>query len=163
MPQLDVTTFAPQLVWLAITFVILLLLMWRLALPRVGEVVVMRQERVQGNLGKAEQLKAEAETALAEYQKALADARTAAQAEHVRAADVIAAETAKREQAFGQRMTEQDGAAEKRIAAAKGEALASVRSVSAELAQSMARKLVGAELGKDAAAGAVEAAIKERA
>src|ERR1043166_8459298 len=65
MPQLDPTLFAPQLVWFAISFVVLLLLMWRLALPKVGEVVVMREERVQGNLKKAEQLKGEAETTLA--------------------------------------------------------------------------------------------------
>jgi F-type H+-transporting ATPase subunit b len=163
MPQFDVTYFAPQLVWLAITFVVLLLLMWRLALPKVGAVVVMREERVQGNLKKAEQLKAEAEGTLADYNKALAEARAAAQAEHSRAAQAIAAETAKREETFGQRLAEQSGAAEKRIAAAKTEALASVRQIAGDLAQSMARKLVGAQVGTDAAAGAVEAAMKERA
>jgi F-type H+-transporting ATPase subunit b len=137
--------------------------MWRLALPKVGEVVVMREERVQGNLKKAEQLKAEAEGTLADYNKALAEARAAAQSEHNRAAQAIAADTAKREQAFGKRLADQTAVAEKGIAAAKTEALASVRSISTELAQSMAQKLVGAQVGADAAAGAVAAAIKERA
>jgi F-type H+-transporting ATPase subunit b len=163
MPQFDVAYFAPQLVWLAITFVVLLILMWRLALPKVGEVVVMREERVQGNLKKAEQLKAEAEGTLADYNKTLAEARAAAQAEHNRAAQAIAADTAKREQAFGKRLADQTAVAEKGIAAAKAEALASVRSISAELAQSMAQKLIGAQVGADAAAGAVAAAMKERA
>src|SRR5882762_6163438 len=115
MPQFDVAYFAPQLVWLAITFVVLLLLMWRLALPKVGAVVVMREERVQGNLKKAEQLKAEAEGTLADYNKALAEARAAAQAEHSRADQAIAAETAKREEAFGKRLAAQTGVAEKGI------------------------------------------------
>ncbi|MES1151903.1 MAG: F0F1 ATP synthase subunit B' [Dongia sp.] len=163
MPQFDVAYFAPQLFWLAITFAVLLILMWRLALPKVGEVVVMREERVQGNLKKAEQLKGEAETTLAGYNKALAEARAASQAEHNRAAEKIAAETAKREAAFGKRLADQSGAAETRIAGAKAEALASVRAISAELAQSMAQKLVGAQVGADAAAGAVTAAMKERA
>jgi F-type H+-transporting ATPase subunit b len=163
MPQLDVTYFAPQLVWLAISFVVLLLLMWRLALPKVGAVVVMREERVQGNLKKAEQMKAEAEAALADYHKALAEARIGAQAEHNRAAQALTAETAKREEAFGKRLAEQTGTAEKRIGAAKTEALSSVRQISSELAQSMAQKLVGAQVGADAAAGAVDAAMKERA
>jgi F-type H+-transporting ATPase subunit b len=163
MPQFDVTYFAPQLFWLAICFVVLLVLMWRLALPKVGEVVVMREERVQGNLKKAEQLKGEAETTLADYNKGLAEARAAAQAEHNRAAQAIAAETAKREEAFGKRLDEQSGAAEKRIAGAKSEALSSVRTISAELAQSMAQKLVGAQVGTEAATSAVAAAMKERA
>ncbi|HVT52920.1 MAG TPA: F0F1 ATP synthase subunit B' [Dongiaceae bacterium] len=163
MPQFDVAYFAPQLVWLAITFVVLLLLMWRLALPRVGEVVSMREERVQGNLKKAEQLKAEAEGTLADYNKALAEARAAAQAEQNRAAQVIAAETAKREETFGKRLADQSDAAEKRIAGAKAQALSSVRTISADLAQSITQKLVGAQVGADAAAGAVDAAMKERA
>jgi F-type H+-transporting ATPase subunit b len=163
MPQLDPTFFTAQLVWFAISFVVLLLLMWRLALPKVGEVVVMREERVQGNLTKAEQLKAEAESTLADYNKALAEARAAAQAEHHRADQAVAAETAKREAAFGKRLDDQSAGAETRIAAAKTEALASVRSISAELAQSMAQKLVGTQVGADAAAAAVAAAIKDRA
>ncbi|HVO04040.1 MAG TPA: hypothetical protein VMT54_17715 [Candidatus Cybelea sp.] len=162
MPQFDVALFAPQLVWLAITFVVLLLLMWRLALPKVGEVVGMREERIQGNLAKAEGLKTEAEAALTAYQKVIADARTAAQAEHGRAAAAIAAETAKREAAFAKRLGEQETAAESRIAASKAEAMAGVRSMSADLAQAMAEKLIGARLGRDAATTAVEATIRER-
>jgi F-type H+-transporting ATPase subunit b len=163
MPQLDPSSFAPQLVWLAITFVVLLLLMWRIALPRVGEVVVIREERVQGNLKKAEQLKAEAEGTLADYNKTLAEARASAQEANNRAAQAIAAETAKREEAFGKRLAEQGDAAEKRIAGAKAQALSSIRTISADLAQSITQKLVGAQVGTDAAAGAVDAAIKERA
>jgi len=163
MPQFDSAYFAPQLFWLTICFVVLMILMWKLALPKVGDVVVMREERVQGNLKKAEQLKGEAETTLADYNKALAEARAASQAEHNRAAEKIAAETAKREEAFGKRLADQSGQAEQRIAGAKSEALASVRTISAELAQSMAQKLVGTSVGADAAATAVATAMKERA
>jgi F-type H+-transporting ATPase subunit b len=162
MPQLDPTVFAPQLFWLAITFVVLLVLMWRLALPKVSSVVVMREERIQGNLKKAEQLKTEAETILAAYQKAIADARAAAQAEHTRAAAAIAAITAKRETEFSQRLNSETAAAESRIAAAKTQAMNSVRSIATDLAQMMAEKLVGTKLGTDAAATAVDAAIKGR-
>jgi F-type H+-transporting ATPase subunit b len=162
MPQLDPTVFAPQLFWLAITFVVLLVLMWRLALPKVGAVVVMREERIQGNLKKAEQLKSEAEAILAAYQKAIADARAAAQAEHARAAAAIMATTEKREAEFTQRLNGETAAAETRIAAAKSQAMESVRGIATDLAQMMAEKLVGAKLGSQAAASAVDAAIKGR-
>lgn len=162
MPQLDPTVFAPQLFWLAITFVVLLVLMWRLALPKVGAVVVMREERIQGNLKKAEQLKSEADTILTAYQKAIADARAAAQAEHARAEAAIAAITAKREAEFSQKLNSETAAAEIRIAAAKSQAMESVRGIATDLARMMAEKLVGAKLGAEAAASAVDAAIKGR-
>ncbi len=162
MPQFDTALFVPQLFWLAITFCVLLILMWRIALPPVTEVVAMREERIQGNLGKAEALKAEAEAALAGYQKSIADARASAQAEHNRAAAAIAAETATREAAFGKKLDAEETAAETRIAGAKTEAMAGVRAIATDLAQSIADKLIGAKVGGDAAAAAVGAAIKER-
>ena len=45
------------------------------ALPRVGEVIEERRERIQRDFEKAEKLKAETEQALANYERALAEAR----------------------------------------------------------------------------------------
>jgi len=63
MPQLEVSTFLPQLVWLAITFVILYLLMAGIGLPRVGGAIEARRRRVDDDLARAAQLKTEAEAA----------------------------------------------------------------------------------------------------
>jgi F-type H+-transporting ATPase subunit b len=163
MPQLDVTVFAPQLVWLAISFVVLYLLMAKVALPRVAAIVELRDERIGGNLDKAEKLKQEAEAALAAYNKAIAEARAAAQAIQREAQAAINAESAKREAAFGKKIADDTAAAEARIAAAKSAALTQVRSIATDLAGAMAEKLVSARPGADAAAAAVEAAMKERA
>ena len=163
MPQFNPEFWVPQLFWLAIISVALFLVLWRVALPRVDSVFADRQERIAGNLQKAEALKAEAEAALAGYQKAIADARASAQAEHAKAAAAIAAETAKREAVFGQRLSEQETAAERNIAAAKTAAMAQVKTIATELAQSITEKLVGTRVATEAASSAVEAAAKERA
>ena len=162
MPQFDPTFWVPQLFWLAIVSVVLFVVMWRVALPRVDAVFTDRQGRVSGNLERAEALKLEAESTLAAYHKAMADARASAQTEHARAAAVIAAETAKREDTFGKKLGDQATAAEQRIAGAKAEALKQVEPMAADLVLSISEKLIGARLGADTAAAAVAATVKER-
>ncbi|HEY1796983.1 MAG TPA: hypothetical protein VGG57_12785 [Stellaceae bacterium] len=76
MPQLDFTTFAPQLFWLLVTFVVLYGLMKWVAVPRVGRVIDARRDKLEGDLNRAARLKEEAEGVLAAYQRTLAEART---------------------------------------------------------------------------------------
>ena len=79
MPQLDASTFLPQVFWLAVWFIVLYLLMARLGLPRIRAAIDRRRQQVDGDLGRAAALKAEAEAALAAYQRTLAEARASAQ------------------------------------------------------------------------------------
>src|SRR4051812_38028557 len=67
-------TFASQILWFVITFVALYLLMSRVALPRIGGILEARKGRIDGDLGEAQRLKDESDTALAAYEKSLADA-----------------------------------------------------------------------------------------
>ena len=64
-PPLDPGTFAPQLIWLALTFGLLYLILKRVVLPRVGEVIEERGDRIKRDLAQAEKLKADTEKALA--------------------------------------------------------------------------------------------------
>ena len=123
MPQLDYHTFVPQLVWLAITFVVLYILMSRLGLPKVRGAIEGRRQRLDGDLGRAAALKDEAEAALAAYHKALADARVAAQETLRQTSERLATEAAARQQQLAATLAEQIAAAEQRIAAGKEQAL----------------------------------------
>ena len=65
MPQLDVSTFPPQLIWLAITFIVLYLLMSKLGLPQVHAIIEARRQRLDDDLARAAEIKAEAEAVVA--------------------------------------------------------------------------------------------------
>jgi len=144
MPQLDYHTFAPQLVWLAISFVVLYILMTTLALPKVKGAIEGRRHRLDGDLARAAAAKQEAETALAAYQKTLADARAAAQDTLRQTGEKLAAEAAERQRQLAATLAAQIEAAEARIAAGKEQALGEIRTVAAEVGSAVVEKLTGA-------------------
>jgi len=144
MPQLNIPDFAPQLVWLAISFIVLYVLMAWLGLPRIGVAIAARRDRIDGDLARAAQVKAEAEAVLAAYQKGLAEARAQAQATLKATHDRFAAEAAERQRELGEQLAQQIAAAEARIAATKNEALAEVRGIAVDVGRAVVEKLTGA-------------------
>jgi F-type H+-transporting ATPase subunit b len=163
MPQLDPADFSPQLIWLAISFILLLVLMWKVALPRVSSVIEDREKRIQADLEKADRVKADADKARAAYEKTLADARARAQAELAAATQAIQAETGKRDSAFMSQLTQRTRTAEDAIGAAKNKAMGDVRSVAAEVAAAVIGKVAGAEASAAEISGAVDAVAGRRA
>ncbi len=162
MPQLDFSTFPPQLVWLAISFVALFVVMSKVALPKVGQVLEERQHRIDGNLDKAKSLKAEAEAAALAYERVLAKARADAR-EVIRAAgEQMAASAAEQGAELTTRLDGKIKAAEKRIAAAKHEAVANIAAVAAEVAAAAAAKLAARKMDRKTVAAAVDAVLGER-
>ena len=80
MPQLDPTFFPTQLFWLFVVFVLLFLVVWKLALPRIAHIRHVRRSRIDTDLEKATSLKEEAEEVLAAHEESLAEATGQAQA-----------------------------------------------------------------------------------
>src|SRR5215217_5469613 len=79
-PPFQKETFASQLVWFAVFFVALYVIMSKLALPRIGTILAERRQRIEDDLKAAQRLKETSDAELAAYEKALADARGRAQA-----------------------------------------------------------------------------------
>ena len=157
MPQLDPTHFSTQLIWLLLTFVPLYLILRRAVLPRITEVLAARQRHIDSDLEKATSLRQEADAVLAEYEKALSEARARAAEAIKQASDEMAAQSAQRHEAFGQELAAKTREAEGRILKAKEEALAQVTAVASEVAASAAAKLIGVT----PPTGQVEAAVKD--
>ncbi|HEY5208370.1 MAG TPA: F0F1 ATP synthase subunit B' [Stellaceae bacterium] len=162
MPQLDYATFPPQLIWLAITFVILYVLMSRIALPKVGGIILARRNKIDGDLEKAGAMKAEAEAVIAAYERALAGARQAAQATLKETTETLAAAAAARQKVLGDKLAAQTAIAEKRIADAASAALADLRTVAAEVARVAVGRLTGETIDDRRLGAAVERAAAER-
>ncbi len=162
MPQLDSSTFSPQLIWLAISFVVLYILMAKVALPKIGEVLEARQRRIDDNLDRAASLKRNADTAIKTYEESIAKARADAQALIREANDTLAAEAAKHQEELTGRLAAEASAAEQRVAEAKAAALKELRGVAAEVARSATVKLSGLELEEEAIDRVVERVMKER-
>jgi F-type H+-transporting ATPase subunit b len=162
MPQLDISTFPPQLIWLGITFIVLYVLMSRLALPRVGNIIAARRNKIDGDLEKAGAMKAEAEATIAAYERALATARQSAQAVLKATTEKLAAEAAERQKVLSDRLAADTAAAEKRIADAKNATLADLGVMAAEAVRGAVGKLTGETIDDRRIAAAVDRAVAER-
>jgi F-type H+-transporting ATPase subunit b len=156
---LDAGTFVPQLVWLALTFGLLYVLLKRFALPRVGEVIEERSDRIKRDLEKAEKLKVETAQALGSYEQALAEARAKGNAIAKTMRDDLSAEVDKERAAVDARMAQKLAEAEAQIAQSKAKAMASVSDIAADTAAALVAKLLGKEVPRDE----VQRALVQRA
>ena len=159
-PPFNSHTFASQLIWLAIAFILLYVLMAKWALPQVGRVIDNRQKRIAGDIAEAGRLKEQSDAAVVAYEKALADARGRAQtiANETREKQAAAADAARKkiEDQLNVKLAE----SEKTIAATKQAAMANVRAVAEDAAAAIVERLIGSEPSKKAVAAAVADVLK---
>ena len=159
-PPFERETFASQLVWLAITFVLLYVVMAKVALPRMAAIFETRRAKIAGDLAESERLKQESEAALGAYEKALADARGHAQTIASQTRDELGAQTEARRKALEEELNAKLAAADKSIAATKQAAMANVRGIAVETAGAIIERLIGAPPAAKAVEAAVEDALK---
>ena len=159
-PPFDQSTFIPQLIWLALTFGFLYLMLSRFLLPRITEVIEEREGTVARDLAKAETLKLDTDKALAAYEKALAEAKGKASDIAKSTRDRLTAEVDGEKHKVDADLAKQATAAEARIAASKSKALASINDIAGDTVAAIVSKLTGSTVSKDEATRAVAAALK---
>lgn len=163
LPQLDISTYSAQTVWLVITFVMLYVVMSKVALPRIGEVLEERQNKIDDNLAKAEELKAQANAASDAYETSLSTARTKAHDAIRDVKEKAASEANARQSALNDKLQAQIAESEQAIAKARDEALAGITDVATDVASSVVEKLVGNAPDGKSVDGAIAAALKGQA
>ena len=163
MPQLDVSSFPSQIFWLIICFSVLYYLLSRRALPRIGETLEARQDRIAADLDQAQRLRRDAEMALASYEEAMAKAQDRAQRLLAEAQSRLQAQAAERQAELDQQLARQLAEAEARITAARDRALAELEDAAIDVARAAAARLGGVEVSADAARRALRAVRQEAA
>lgn len=161
MPQLNPDTFEPQLIWLAITFVALYLLMSKLALPRIGGVIEQRRSKIADDLDAAQSLKHETDKAIAAYEQALAEARAKAHNIAQETRDTLTAEVDAERAKVDADIAAKVAKAEQQIAATKTKALKEVRGIATDIAGDIVGQLTGSKVTKAAVTKAIGKAAGE--
>jgi F-type H+-transporting ATPase subunit b len=157
MPHL----FSSPEFWVLVAVVITVAVLWKPVKGLVAGGLDARTERIRAELATAQQLREEAERALASYRARHQQAAHEAEAiiGHAKAeAERIAAQSAR---ALEEAVHRRQRLAEERIAQEEARALAEIRAVTVDVAIAAARRVIAAELDEKKGAALIDAAIVE--
>lgn len=158
MPQLNPAIYPNLIFWLVVSLVVLYLVLNRIALPRIGTVLLERNEAISNDLEQAAAYKRDAEEADAAYTKALAEAREKSQRIAAENKAQINKELATLMAKADAEIAAKSAESTKRIAEIRDNAARSVE----EVARATAVEIVAALLPPAADAGKIDAAVAER-
>ena len=141
MPQLDFTTFIPQLVWLFLSLSFLYFILSRIALPRISDVIEERNDTITDDLDEAKSLSIEAEKVVNELKSKLEDARSSSQKtlmdERQKNLDKISSERKK----FEETISKEISSSEEKINKGKSEALKEASDLAVDIAEEIINNL----------------------
>jgi F-type H+-transporting ATPase subunit b len=157
MPQLDFKTplTISQVVWGAIIFVVLYIMLSRTALPMVASVLEERATKIAKDLDEARAAKARADDGMREADEATAKARAESQAAINTALDEAKTAAAAQAEVLKTRLEKQLQESETQIAQARASAMSALRQVATETAATVVTRLTG----KEPDAGRLDSAI----
>lgn len=157
LPQLDFSHFGNQIFWLVVTLVVIYMILSRVALPRIGAILAERQGTITNDIAFAEDLKAQALKAEDAYEKALADARSQAQAIVAETRAEIQAELDEAMRRADSEIAARTAESEKAIADIRAGAMDAVQAVAKDTAEALV-----AAMGSKPDGAAIQAAVENR-
>jgi F-type H+-transporting ATPase subunit b len=159
-PPFDGTTYASQILWLAITFGLLYWIMSRVALPRISGILEDRRDRIAGDIAEANRLNDESNAAIAAYEQALAEARANAHGIAQETRDKLKADVERRRAATEADLAAKLSDAEQRIHDIKAAAMENVGEIASETTTALVESLIGKAPTKTELSKAVDGAMK---
>lgn len=159
-PPFDTSTFASQLLWLAITFGLFYVLMAKVVLPRISSILEVRKDRISQDLDEANRLKEESDHAFAAYEQELSEAKQRAHAIGQEAKDKAKTEADGIRQKVEAELAAKLSDAEAKIGSIKAKAMGEVGSIAAETTDAIVKELIGGKVTKAEITKAISAAGK---
>lgn len=157
LPQLNAEDFAPQLVWLAITFGVLYWIMSRVALPRIADVIEKRRDHIATDIDAAKRFKQESEVAEAAYLSDLIEAKNKAHTIAQDTRDKLNAKTDRKRAEVDEKINVKLVDAEKRITASKKAALKEVNVIASSTTKEIVNQLIGKKVSDKDLSDALDA------
>lgn len=154
-PPFDAKNFPSQILWFAIAFGILYLVMSRVALPRVKKIIDSRAGKIEEDLEAARRMREEANEAAKAYEKTLADAKANAQALAQATRAKVKLEQEAKRQSVETELNEKLKTAELQISEMKAAAMANVSQIASEAASAIVQHFTGGEADPKAVAAAI--------
>lgn len=156
-PPFATHTYPSQIFWLVITFVLLLVFVWAVVVPRIGGTIAERKRRIADELAKAEHDRREAEETWSTYQNAIVEARQHARSLIEETRSHVRADIERAEKSADSEADAELAKAEARLAALRAEAREHIRRAAAEAAAGIVARLIGETVPPEEAAQAVAA------
>lgn len=147
LPQFKTELYPEQWFWLVVSFGILYVLMAYVAMPAVKRTQDNRTKTIEDDLAAAQAANDAAKAMMANYEKALTDARAKAQATVSEIAAKAAKESAAKQAVQQQDLNKRLNEAEAKIAAARDAAIRDVKASAADLATAIVEKVTAVKPG----------------
>ena len=149
MPQLDFSTFLPQIFWLFISLSFLYIVLSRYALPRVSDVIEERKDIIAQDIDSAKKFSSETELAIEELNMKLSEAKINSQSLMNDSLQEIKESNEEKKSILLKEINDDIVAAEAKIQEKKEESLSEISSVSEDIAIEMLGNLSIGEIDKE--------------
>ena len=149
MPQLDFSTFLPQIFWLFISLSFLYIVLSRYALPRVSDVIEERKDIIAQDIDSAKKFSSETELAIEELNMKLSEAKINSQSLMNNSLQEIKESNEEKKAILLKEINDDIVAAEAKIQEKKEESLSEISSVSEDIAIEMLGNLSIGEIDKE--------------
>lgn len=149
MPQLDFSTFLPQIFWLFVSLSFLYIVLSRYALPRVSDVIEERKDIIAQDIDSAKKYSSETDLAIEELNMKLSEAKINSQSLMNDSLQKIKESNEEKKAILLKEINDDIVAAEAKILEKKEESLREISSVSEDIAIEMLENLSIGEIDKE--------------